>query len=144
MTTHSSYLSRAWFIDTSGFFALQNSADSVHDVARALWRRSLIERRPLITTNFIVAEAHALMLNRWSHAGATAFLRDIGAGNSPSIERVTADDEVRAREIIIRHTDKRYTMVDALSFAVMERLGITTVLGFDRDFLQYGFAVAAP
>lgn len=144
MRTSSTYLSRGWLIDTSGFFALQNSADSGHATARALWHRSLLERRPLVTTNFIIAEAHALMLNRWSHAGATAFLSEIYAGNSPSVERVTLADEARALEVILRQVDKRYSMVDALSFAVMERLGIGTVFGFDRDFLRYGFSMATP
>ncbi len=40
--------------------------------------------------------------------------------------------------------DKRFSYTDASSFAVMERLGIGTAFGFDRDFAQYGFRLIGP
>jgi predicted nucleic acid-binding protein len=35
--------------------------------------------------------------------------------------------------------DKDFTLTDATSFAVMERLGITYAFTFDHPFTQYGF-----
>ena len=58
--------------------------------------------------------------------------------------RVAEIDEERAREIIVSHDDKDYAFTDATSFAVMERLGITTAFTFDRHFAQFGFAVLGP
>ena len=43
---------------------------------------------------------------------------------------------------VYRYTDKTFSMVDAISFVVMERLEIAVVLGFDSDFTQYGFMLA--
>jgi predicted nucleic acid-binding protein len=52
---------------------------------------------------------------------------------------VSLRDERRAREIIAQYDDKDFTLTDATSFAVMERLGITYAFTFDHHFTQYGF-----
>ena len=58
-----------------------------------------------------------------------------------AVERVTVDDEAKAKEIIGKYTDKRFSFTDATSFAVMERLGLHTAFAFDPHFRQYGFRV---
>jgi predicted nucleic acid-binding protein len=55
-----------------------------------------------------------------------------------SIERVRVEDEVRAMALVRAHDDKSYSLCDATSFAVMERLGIAEALAFDRHFREYG------
>ena len=43
------------------------------------------------------------------------------------------------RKLLLRaQADKNYSLCDALSFVVMERLRITDALAFDRHFRQYG------
>jgi predicted nucleic acid-binding protein len=37
-----------------------------------------------------------------------------------------------------RHRDKTYSLCDALSFAVMQRLGVRHAIAFDRHFREYG------
>lgn len=64
--------------------------------------------------------------------------------SSTVVERVSLQDEHRAREIIFDQPDKTYTLTDATSFAMMERLRIGTAFTFDRRFAQYGFAVLCP
>jgi predicted nucleic acid-binding protein len=59
--------------------------------------------------------------------------------SSTVIVRVRASDERHAREIIATYDDKDFSLIDALSFAVMERLGITHAFSLDRHFAQYGF-----
>jgi predicted nucleic acid-binding protein len=54
---------------------------------------------------------------------------------------VTPADVARARTIIYQYTDKDFSLTDATSFAVMERLGLRLAFTFDRDFAQYGFTV---
>jgi predicted nucleic acid-binding protein len=45
------------------------------------------------------------------------------------------------RAIIYNYTDKEWSLADAISFAVMQRLRIDIAFSFDSDFRQYGFVV---
>ena len=51
---------------------------------------------------------------------------------------------MRALEIIERYQDKEFSLTDATSFAVMERLGIEAAFAFDADFRQFGLTVLEP
>jgi predicted nucleic acid-binding protein len=51
---------------------------------------------------------------------------------------VTRDDEQSAIAILREHQDKMYSLCDALSFVIMERLDITEAIAFDRHFREYG------
>lgn len=55
--------------------------------------------------------------------------------------RATERDETRARAILRPHQDKDYSLVDAISFAVMERLHLRQAWTYDHHFGQYGFAL---
>ena len=131
---------RLAFTDTGAYFALSVSRDSNHGPARAISRQLIAERWRLYTTNFILAETHALFLNRVGRREALRVLQEIER-SATTIVRVTPADERRARAIIERYADKDFTLTDATSFAVMERLGIGHAFTFDRHFTQYGFAV---
>jgi predicted nucleic acid-binding protein len=92
----------------------------------------------LYTTNVLLIECHALVMSCLGRNVAARFLQDIDA-SSTVIVRVRASDEARAKAIIYRYDDKTFSFNDALSFVVMERLGIQRVFTFDDDFTQYGF-----
>jgi predicted nucleic acid-binding protein len=131
---------RRVFVDSSAYFGLADVYDQAHRRALQIARRLATERRQLITTNFVVAETYTLMLTRIGRPVAMQFLSGIEASES-SVVRVGEDDEQRAREIIRRYDDKDFSLVDAMSFAVMERLGIRHAFTFDRHFAQYGFVM---
>ena len=44
----------------------------------------------------------------------------------------------------MKYQDKDFSLTDAISFAVMERLQITQAFTFDRHFAQYGFTLVQP
>ena len=46
--------------------------------------------------------------------------------------------------LLAKRQDKLYSLTDTLSFAVMERLGISRVFTFDRNFEQHGFQLVTP
>jgi uncharacterized protein len=132
---------RPWaFVDSSAHYALADSRDAHHTDAVAIANRLQTERWRLFTTNFVVAETHALVLARANRRVAAQVLEDLDH-SSTTIVRVTAADEQRAREIIHRYQDKTFSLTDAISFVVMERLEIPYAFAFDDDFAQYGQAI---
>lgn len=56
-----------------------------------------------------------------------------------TVLRVGVSDEARARAIIYQYQDKRFSLTDATSFALMERHRIGVVLTSGRNFAQYSF-----
>ncbi len=130
-------------IDTAAFYALTDIAESRHQHALTIHRRLVSERWQLFTTNLIVAEAHGLLLGRLGRRPALRFLDSLD--RSPTtIVRVEPEDEARARRILHQYADKDFSLTDAASFAVMERLRIPYAFTFDRNFIQYGLAVLTP
>jgi predicted nucleic acid-binding protein len=141
MSTRPPSHSRRVLVDTSGYFAATNRRDTNHSRGTAVLAQLIAERRPLFTTNFILAETHALLLTRVNREIAARVLFEIDKSRMTTVVRVSAADEARAREIIQRYQDKSFSLTDATSFAVMERLGIVQSFTFDVNFAQYGFAV---
>src|SRR5438270_8158863 len=112
------------FVDTSAYLALLARNDQHHERAAETFRVILGERAPQFTTNTVIIEAHALILSTLGIRAGQAFLQSIDTG-STTIVRSRASDEERARDIVYQYDDKDFSMTDAISFAVMERLHIT-------------------
>ncbi len=127
------------FVDTSGFFAYLVDGDAYHAEGMRLLPALRQARRRLLTTNAVVLETYALLLNR-ARDGRNAAIRflDVVERGFAAVERVTKADEVRAYKLVRAHADKTYSLCDALSFVVMERLGIEEAIAFDRHFREYG------
>lgn len=134
---------RTVFMDTSAHYALVDANDRNHPAAVAILARIAREGRAIITTNFVVAETHALLIARLGRDIAADFL-DAIAASSAAVIRVVEWDEQRAHEIIRAYADKDFSYTDASSFAVMERLGIAASFAFDRHFVQFGLATIQP
>jgi uncharacterized protein len=134
----------AVFIDSSAFFAMIYSKDENHKDAARIAQRLESEHWQLFTTNFVRAEAHALTLNKANHRVADRFLKYLAEETPVQIIRITEAEEELALVIVERYKDKDFTLTDATSFVVMERLGITNSFTFDDDFRQYGLTVLQP
>ncbi len=138
-------LLRSVFVDSSAYHALADRDDESHGAALVILER--LERQPprprIFITNFIRAEAHALLLNRIGRPAAMRFLAELANGGTTVI-RVTAADEQQALELLERYQDKEFSLTDATSFVVMARLGIEAAFAFGRDFIQYGLPVLEP
>lgn len=131
---------RRVFVDTSAYLALLDEEDEHHVQAIEIVNQLAQERYRQFTTNVLLIEAHALILSALGISQAAQFLRDMAESKTVVI-RVRASDEERAKQILFQYDDKDFSFADAISFAVMERLGISLAFTFDRHFTQYGLSV---
>ena len=134
---------RRVFVDTGAFFALLSADDAHHARFTAHFATASRERWKLVTTNFVLAETHALVLHR-APGGAQTALRFIegwldGEGH---LERVSRADERLALTLLRARVERRYSFCDATSFVVMDRLHLREVLSPDGHFRERpGFIV---
>ncbi|MFQ5666251.1 MAG: type II toxin-antitoxin system VapC family toxin [Candidatus Binatia bacterium] len=125
---------RAVLWDSSAVLALLDADDADHKAARVIAGRLASERRRCFITNYIEAEAHALLLRRLGRSIAREWLL---TARLPTF-RVLPREEERAKEIVGSYADKDWSLCDAISFAVLEQRGVRTAFSFDRHFRQYG------
>lgn len=126
-------LRRGVLWDSSAILALLDADDADHERAVVITRQIASEKRPSFITNYIEVEAHALLLRKLGRMLAREWLL---TGALPVV-RALPQEEDRAREIVARHSDKDWSLCDAISFAVLDVRGIRCAFTFDRHFLQY-------
>lgn len=120
--------------DSSAILALLDADDADHVTAVRVARRIAAEKRPSFITNYIEAEAHALLLRKLGRAIAREWLL---AGGLPVVA-AGPHEERSARAIIARYADKDWTLCDAVSFALLDARRVKRAFTFDHHFQQYG------
>lgn len=129
------------FVDTSGWAYFLDRQDPLHAEVVAFVQRALTQRRHLVTSNYIITELVALLSSRY-HLPRQQVIAAINAIKSdPSVEVIyieqSLDDE--AWNLLEARLDKEWSLVDASSFVIMKRFGMTEVLTTDHHFTQAGF-----
>jgi predicted nucleic acid-binding protein len=129
------------FVDASAWFAVAWNRDQHHAAAAAEYRRLMSASIPLVTTNLVIAEAHALIRRDGGHTLAMRFLASLRT--TSRLQRIysDADLEAHAERILAQYADHAFSFADAVSFAVMRERGITEAFAFDRHFLTAGFTM---
>lgn len=132
---------RSVFVDTSAFVALRNAAEAEHERARAALSGLLAEGAALYTSNYVFAETYTALMVRVGREEAIEWGRRFRASGAIELVHVEDDLEGDAWEILERHDDKRWSYVDATSFALIEREGNGEAFAFDAHFDQRGLRV---
>jgi predicted nucleic acid-binding protein len=127
-------VSRSVLWDSSAILALLDADDADHARAVTVAREIASERRPSFITSYIEAETHALLVRKLGRTIAREWLL---TGGLPVVPVLPAE-ESKAKDILARHTDKDWTLCDAISFAVLDARRISRAFTFDHHFRQYG------
>jgi uncharacterized protein len=122
------------FVDTSAWYAAADGADRWHSRARDV----LATNEPLLTNDHVLVESWLLLRHRVHREAAERFWEGLRAGLA-TIEMVVAVDLESAWAIDRQFPDQDFSLVDRVSFAMMERLGIDRVASFDGDFAVYRY-----
>ena len=134
-------MAREVFVDAGAWIAIVNQRDDLHSEASVSYGRLLRERRPLVTTNLVITEAHAMIRRYSGYQSAMQFLDS--TRQSSRLNKVYSDAalEAEAEKLLRRYTDQDFSLTDAVSFAVMQQRGIIEAFGFDRHFAAAGFVI---
>jgi uncharacterized protein len=125
------------FVDTSGFYALLVGSERDHRAVLEAFRAAAERGRRMVTTNYVLVETSALL----QHRIGLPPVRDLEERILPlvTVHWVSSELHRRAVERLFRTDKRRVSLVDVVSFAVMEAEGLSDVLGLDPDFAMEGF-----
>ncbi len=124
------------FVDTGGFLAKEIASDQHHAVATREWKDA--SAFVLLSSEHILDECATLLARRTNYAWASAWGKEaLGSG----IEWIQAEppDWETAFSLMRKYADQGVSFTDCLSFALMRRIGVREVFGFDRHFEAAGF-----
>lgn len=123
--------------DTGALLALFNRRDEYHRQANAFVRAEA--RTQFVVTELILSETVTRLRVRSDAARAA----DIGTAllNSRRYDVVFVDGALFESGLsnLRKFSDKRLSLVDAVSFAVIRTLALDGAFTFDRDFRDCGF-----
>ena len=95
----------------------------------------------VVTTNLIVAEAHAMLLRRAGRKAALTFVHEVRRTPNVVVASSPNYEEAAVAEWLEKFDDQLFSLTDAVSFAVMSDRGIREALALDHHFSVAGFEV---
>jgi len=134
-------MAREVFVDAGAWIAVINQRDEYHAEAVAVYERLLREKRPLVTTNLVIAEAYAMIRRYSGYQPAIGFLDSIR--QSSRLTKIYSDAvlEAEAEKTLRHYADQDLSLADAVSFLIMQRRQIAEAFAFDSHFAMVGFVV---
>lgn len=131
------------FADTGFWIALLNVRDSLHSHAAELYKRLEADQVKIVTSEMILTE----LMNFFSRFGPNSrqqvaiTVKQMRDHASVMVMPQTSDLFEQALDLYLQRLDKSWSLTDCASFLIMETLGITKTLAYDKHFEQAGFQV---
>jgi len=130
------------FVDSSAWIARELPADRRHEEALAAFRRARTgELGALVTSDYVMSEGLTIVrMDAGLEAAETLASRVF---ESPHVRLLwtTAPDFRSAWSLMQERRDKRWSLVDCVSFVHMAALGIAKAMTFDDNFAEAGYEV---
>ncbi len=134
-------LANVILVDTSAYYALKDKDDAFHVDALQFVEANTY---PMVTTNLIVIETLNLVKHRLGYQHAVEIGKRMFDHKIINVIKITDEDITKAWKIFQQYDDKGFSFTDCTSFAVMERLKISSAFAFDEHFRQYGKFIVHP
>jgi len=128
------------FTDTVAWVALVNTRDSLHKKSKEVFTNLRRQNYKFVTTEFVLLEfANALSAPDF-RVKAAIFVE--GLRQSADIEIIPASSKLFSIgfELYKNRPDKEWSIVDCVSFIVMEEMEISEAFTEDHHFEQAGFS----
>ncbi len=127
------------FVDSVAWIALVNTRDSLHEKAKEVFAGLRRKQYRFVTSEFVLLEfANALSAPDF-RVKAAIFIE--GLQKSADVEIISASSELFSLGLKLykNRPDKEWSIVDCVSFIVMEEMEISEAFTEDHHFEQKGF-----
>jgi predicted nucleic acid-binding protein len=125
------------FVDTSAIYAVFDRDDINHPRARVAWEQLLRESGSLLTSNYVLVEAGALLQHRLGLQAVRALYDDVVP--LLTVEWITETIHRSAVASLLTASRRNLSLVDCVSFHVMRAASVQSAFCFDRHFREQGF-----
>lgn len=125
------------FLDTVGLVALWDKDDQWHSLARTAYEGLVRERKPMVTTTFVLLECGNAAARRPYRLAVDRLRKQMLDEGTLIVP--TAEDWDAGWLAYRDGVSSAAGIVDQVSFAVMRRIGIGSVFSNDRHFRAAGF-----
>jgi uncharacterized protein len=129
------------FIDTSAWYSLVVRSHPDHERLSAALRARVERRVRIVTSNLIVAESHVLIMRRAGIAAALRFVQVVRASPNVVVSSNPRLEDAAVNDWLMRYAEQPFSMVDAVSFAIMAERGTRAALTLDRHFATAGYEI---
>jgi|ERR1035437_548010 predicted nucleic acid-binding protein len=128
------------FVDTVAWIALVNSYDSLHSQAKNTLAELRTDGCRFLTSEFVLVEFANTFSSPSFRSSASSFI--YGLRNSEETEIVAASSDLFTAGLALfkSRADKEWSLVDCISFVLMNERDITEAFTEDRHFEQAGLA----
>lgn len=127
------------FADTSYWIAFLNEDDDLYEIA--IQTTETLFPMQIVTSKMVLSE----LLNHVSKKGnnfrnaAVNFINQLNEDPNVVITSQTSQLFTSAFQLYSQRQDKAWSHTDCSSFCIMEELGVTEALTYDKHFEQAGF-----
>lgn len=129
-------------IDTSALLALANPRDQYHSQAVSIAHRFVESGGRWIGSVLVLAELHGHLLGWRGPAVAREVVAAVRRDPAYDWRAVDADLlDTAMEEWLARFADQRFSLTDAVTFALMRQEKLATAFAFDQDFRAAGFTL---
>jgi predicted nucleic acid-binding protein len=127
------------FVDTSAILPILNQDDVEFPKAHQIWERLAEERADLLTSNYVLVEATALIQNRLGMAA----VRDFQESFVPLFQIVWVTEALHqmGAAALVAANHRRLSLVDCVSVIICQQRQIEHVFAFDAHFSEQGFSL---
>lgn len=128
------------FVDTSGWANAFVKTERYHTEAFTLVKQRQQNNQRVVTTNYVLSELIVLLGSRGQRRSSVLnYIETICSADWVEIVHVDEALDTKAWQLLANRLDKKWSLVDAVSFVVMQERGMTEALTTDRHFEQAHF-----
>jgi uncharacterized protein len=128
------------FVDASGWIALVNRNDGLHEQAVRLFQQRLDEGRGLVTSSVVLLEVGNWLSSIPLRPLASRLLERIEHSQRIEVVELTSELCRKGWQLYGQRADKEWGPIDCISFIIMQERNLLEALTGDRHLQQAGFS----